>query len=362
MEAHQESPDLEYQKLSRHTSHDSGFGSVDKNDSFDFHKGDFPLDNFQSKVAQNSDDSDTTFTVSTNSSLLQGVDREEGREPKAVLTTHPDNMLKNDALEEVDWCETRETGALRQFYPKLLEQMKQQLDQVSPELYSEGLIEYPTLCQVSEVSGQSFQAKAEKVLDAVRAKVISGPENFTIFIQILEKCGFKEISEKILERYSEKQVKVSVRRLSPMGHSDSEMVKNMERPSVAQAGVQLTKNIYRCTESHSASDNESAHYCRWSTSPPGWSSDESDQEMQGQESCQNIEVLRVKEMNRKLRKEVQELHSTNKGDIKVKPMAEVKSLEIQNLILLCKYCVYLTLLLLLIVLSNCYVILVIFKS
>ena len=87
-------------------SHDSGLGSKDKNDSFDFNSW---LDNFQSK----------SQVSSCNLADQLQEDGEDDREPKVVPNTHldvdenpPHSTALLDAVEEVDF-EIHKTAVLR---------------------------------------------------------------------------------------------------------------------------------------------------------------------------------------------------------------------------------------------------------
>lgn len=262
-------------------------------------------------------------------------------------------------LEEVDY-DTLETGAMRNFYSELSEQICHQLHQISSELYSKRLIELPTLEQALELSGEFVQVKAVKVLNAVVTKVKSSPNLFTLFIRILEKCGFEEIAERMKSSYEE--LKASICRPTPVGNSDSELVKDVETPMdtnhtssrEALSGVKVTKSNLRRGESLPAT--KSSRRPPLSASPMrsynstlrqqySIDADESDEQMgempdhktlQQQVLQLNIEVLKLKKLNRKLKKKVHEHEATisildNENTWLV---AKVKNLEVQNSILL----------------------------
>lgn len=247
------------EEFSRLTSHDSGRDSMDQNDSLNPSGGVLPFEKFESAV-QKSDD--ITFSACTDPRLL-GEDFPDPQAQVTVPNTFVDvNPLHSvtcgrafTMLEEVDY-DTLETGAIRNFYSELSEQICHQLHQISSELYSKRLIEHPILEQAFELSGDFIQTKAVKVLSAVVTKVKSSPSLFTLFIQILEKCGLEEIAERIKSSYEE--LKISVRRPTPVGNSDSELGKRVEMPLDAKntasrealSRVKVTKSDYRRGESH----------------------------------------------------------------------------------------------------------------
>ena len=260
--------------------------------------------------------------------------------------------------EEVDY-ETQETLAIRNAYSELSEAIGHQLDKVSTEFYSSCLIEDTVLQQVLEMTSVTNLVKTAKVLNVVMTKVRSAPSNFNLFLRVLEKCGLREITHRIMANYNEL---ITSQRPSPIGNSDNEFVRH--RPSSADPAMRhrrsksckhyrrgeshpaqttATHSEATCTSTHSRGSTKHRIHRQHSTESDSDVGDITEDEgildenvIRQQVRQLNIEVLKLKKRNRKLREGLQERDATiiSLRESNEKLVARIKNLELQNNFLL----------------------------
>ena len=317
--------------------HDSGFSSLDKTD---------PLADFRDSVQE---------SEISEKGLLTNVTPNEVHASHSVLDTCPTvttevSNTSDSSIENVDG-ETLETGAIRKFYPDLSNAISQQLDVVSTELYSCDLIERTKLDQILAISGISDLSKAIRVLNAALTKMESVSSKFHYFLQVLEKCGLREIAEQIRANFDEQSCACAEhkRRLSPIGGSDSElMCSTTHRPSSAGENA-ISRLRSRSLQAKKNYRRETSHPNHKITTKNS-GSDVQDDVVQRQVRQLNIDVLKFNKENRMLQERIQEKDNIIKEmdatikeqDITIKDLendyqellASYKNLELQNNLLL----------------------------
>lgn len=286
---------------SAYRRHDSGFSSLDKNDS---------LSDFRDSVQE------TEIGVSGITTCDVGAARTElpvhvvdahvhsvsDTCPRPTTTTEVSDISDRSSVEEFDG-ETLETGAIRKCYSDLSNAISQQLDVVSSELYSCDLIERTKLDQILAVSGISDRSMAIRVLNAALTKMESVSSKFHEFLSVLEKCGICEIAERIRAKFDEQSRAHELKqRLSPVGGSDGELMCNTgHRPSLA--GDRHKKHYRR----------ETSHPNLKITMKNNYSGrDVQDDVVQRQVRQLNIDVLKLSKENRRLQQKIEEQENTIK--------------------------------------------------
>ena len=289
--------------------HDSGFSSLDKNDS---------LANFRDSVQEKEicDSEKEVVTPGDAAPRASEAHTLENRLPVDLHVTCPTAMSNcyssDSSLEEFDGGETLETGAIREYYSDLCNAASQELDILSTELYSRKFIERTKLDQILEVSGNSVYCKAVRGLSAASNKIAAVPGMFHDFLQALEKCGICEVTQRI-KTYFDEQSRAYMeqkQRLPPIGGSDGELTAH--RPSSAGPGE------------NAISESCSRHKTQ-RTKSFGRQDVQGDSVVQRQVRQLNIEVLQLSKENRMLRAKIQEKDNTIKElDASI---AKLKSLE-----------------------------------
>ena len=319
--------------------HDSGFSSLDKNDSL----ADFRDSVQESEICEEG--------LLTNVAPVPS----EAHTSHSVLDTCPTVATEvsniSDSSEDVDG-ETLETGAIRKFYPDLSNAISQQLDVVSTELYSCDLIERTKLDQILAVSGISDLSKAIRVLNAALTKMESVSSKFHDFLQVLDKCGIQETAERIRVHFNEQSPVCAEhkQRLSPVGGSDSELMcsTSTHRPSSAGENA-ISRLRSRLVQSKRNYRRETSHP-NHKTTTKNSGSDVQDDVVQRQVRQLNIDVLKLNKENRMLQERIQEQDNTiQEMDATIKEqnttikdlendyrelLASYKNLELQNNLLL----------------------------
>ena len=288
--------------------HDSGFSSLDKNDS---------LANFRDSVQEKETSDREKEDLVTPGDVAPGEAHAlQNGLPVDLHGTCPaamSNCYSSDSsLEEFDGGETLETGAIREYYSDLCNAVGQELDLLSTELYSRKFIERTKLDQILEVSGTSVYSKAVRVLSAASNKIAAVPSMFHAFLQALEKCGVREITQRI-KAYFDEQSRAYMeqkQRLPPIGGSDDELT--AQRPSSAGPGE------------NTISESPSRHKTQ-RTKSFGRQDVHGDSVVQRQVRQLNIEVLQLSKENRTLRAKIQEKDNTIKEQDAT--IAKLKSLE-----------------------------------
>ena len=112
------------------------------------------------------------------------------------------NGINSDTVgsDKVDYMP--ESAVIREFCPELEEIFSHHLLKLSAQLYSKYLIEGNVHKETNELTGMSDLMKASRVLSAVELKLkFSPPCVLYSFIEILAKCGMKDLAEKMKQSY-----------------------------------------------------------------------------------------------------------------------------------------------------------------
>ncbi len=274
---------------SAYRRHDSGFSSLDKNDS---------LADFRDSVQEKEiGEKDVIKPSASEAHTLQNELPVDLQCSTAIAM----GISSDSSVEECDGGETLETGAIREYYSDLCNAVSQELDQLSTELYSRKFIERTKLDQILEVSGTPVYSKAVRVLNAASTKIASVPSMFHDFLQALEKCGICKITEQI-RAYFDKQSRAYMEHKqwqSPIGGSDDELTAH--RPSSAGPGENSTSRLMHKKDYQRGTSHPNPKITIKSSGK-----DVQDSVVQRQVTQLNIEVLQLNKQNRMLRKRIQE--------------------------------------------------------
>ena len=162
-------------------------------------------------------------STSSDSGFGGSVDEEDKQiSESAVYEDEIESSDDSAATDDVDY-ETRESTAIRNVYPQLVERISHQLPTVSAHLYSCGLIENELKNEVVETTGKCNSMKADYLVTVVQTNLKTSPNKFSCFIEVLEECGIQDIAKEVKECYEsdsqEPQVEKRTVKLNGEWHS-----------------------------------------------------------------------------------------------------------------------------------------------